>query len=288
LFQFVFSAKSADKHWGKMKDKVVVITGGAGGIGAALGSCFGREGSRIALLDVDGEELKAGEQKLLAMGVDVLAWTCDITSEEDCNQAIQAILHRFGGIDVLINNAGVTQISLFRDTPVSVLRRVVEVNFFGSLHCTKAALGSLIERKGIIIVISSTAGVAPLMGRTGYSASKHALHGLFESLRTELIAQGVHVMMVCPGFTRTQLQSRALHRTKNQSAQEADWVGKQAAPEEVAQAIYRGALKRKRLLILTPVGKLSYYLNKFAPALYERMMARKLGRKFGVNASKET
>ena len=83
-------------------------------------------------------------------------------------------------------------------------------------------------------------------------------------------------MMVCPGFTRTQLQSRALHRTKNQSAQEVDWVGKQAAPEEVARAIYQGAAKRKRLLILTPVGKLSYYLNKFVPAMYERMMARRL------------
>jgi NAD(P)-dependent dehydrogenase (short-subunit alcohol dehydrogenase family) len=270
-----------------MKDKVVVVTGGAGGIGAALGSCFGQEGSRIALLDVNGDELKAVEQKLLARGVDVLARTCDVTQEEDCNQAIQAILHRFGGIDVLINNAGVTQISYFLDTPVSVLRRVMEVNFFGALHCTKAALGSLIERKGIIIVISSTAGVAPLMGRTGYSASKHALHGLFESLRTELIPHGIHVMIACPGFTRTQLQSRALHRAKNQPAQEADWVGRQAAPEEVARAIYQGALKKKRLLILTPVGKLSYYLNKFAPALYERMMARKLGRKFGIHGTKK-
>ena len=267
-----------------MKDKVVVITGGAGGIGAALGSCFGQEGSRIALLDQDENALKAVEQEFLARGVDVFARTCDVTQEEDCNQAIQAILHRFGGIDVLINNAGVTQISLFRDTPVSVLRRVMEVNFFGSLHCTKAALASLMERKGIIIVISSTAGVAPLMGRTGYSASKHALHGLFESLRTELLPQGVHVMMVCPGFTRTQLQSRALYRAKDQSAQEVDWVGKQAAPEEVARAIYDGAAKKKRLLILTPVGKLSYYLNKFAPALYERMMARKLGKKFGIHA----
>jgi NAD(P)-dependent dehydrogenase (short-subunit alcohol dehydrogenase family) len=271
-----------------MKDKVVVITGGASGIGAALGSCFGQEGSRIALLDVNEEALKEVEQKLLARGVDVFARTCDVTREEDCNQAIQAILHRFGGIDVLINNAGVTQISLFRDTPVSVLRRVMEVNFFGSLHCTKAALGSLIERKGMIIVISSTAGVAPLMGRTGYSASKHALHGLFESLRTELIPHGVHVMMACPGFTRTQLQSRALHRAKNQPADEEDWVGKQASPEEVARAIYRGAVKRKRLLILTPVGKLSYYLNKLAPALYERMMARKLESKFGVHGIKKT
>jgi NAD(P)-dependent dehydrogenase (short-subunit alcohol dehydrogenase family) len=271
-----------------MKDRVVVITGGASGIGAALGSSFGQEGSRITLLDVNEEALKAVEQNFRASGVDVFIRTCDVTREEDCNQAIQAVLHRFGGIDVLINNAGVTQISLFRDTPVSVLRRVMEVNFFGSLYCTKAALASLIERKGLIIVISSTAGVAPLMGRTGYSASKHALHGLFESLRTELIPDGVHVMMACPGFTRTQLQSRALHRTKNQARNEEDWVGKQASPEEVARAIYSGAIKRKRLLILTPVGKLSYYLNKFAPALYERMMARKLESKFGIHGIKKT
>jgi NAD(P)-dependent dehydrogenase (short-subunit alcohol dehydrogenase family) len=218
--------------------------------------------------------------------VDVFARTYDVTQEEDCSKAIQEILDLFGRIDVLINNAGVTQISLFQDTPVAVLRRVMEVNFFGALYCTKAALESLIERKGIIIVISSTGGVAPLMGRTGYSASKHALHGLFESLRTELFHRGVHVMMACPGFTRTQLQSRALHRAKNQPWDEEDWVGRQANPEEVARAIYRGAVKRKRLLILTPVGKLSYYLNKFAPALYERMMVRKLERKFGLPSEK--
>jgi NAD(P)-dependent dehydrogenase (short-subunit alcohol dehydrogenase family) len=263
-----------------MKDKTVVITGGASGIGAALAEKFGGEGSRIAILDVDENGLKAVEQGFLGRGVDVFVRGCDVTREEDCNRAIRAILQRYGEIDVLINNAGVTQISLFQDTPVSVLRRVIEVNFFGSLYCTKAALGSLIERKGMIIVISSTAGVAPLMGRTGYSASKYALHGLFESLRTELISHRVHVMMACPGFTRTQLQSRALYRTKNQPGSEEDWVGKQSSPEEVARAIYRGAVKRKRLLILTPMGKLSYYLNKFAPALYERMMALKLGRKF--------
>jgi NAD(P)-dependent dehydrogenase (short-subunit alcohol dehydrogenase family) len=269
-----------------MKNKVVVITGGAGGIGAALAKKFGQEGSRIALLDMDENALKGVEQELLARNVDVFARTCDVTQEEDCSKAIQEILDLFGRIDVLINNAGVTQISLFQDTPVAVLRRVMEVNFFGALYCTKAALESLIERKGIIIVISSTGGVAPLMGRTGYSASKHALHGLFESLRTELFHRGVHVMMACPGFTRTQLQSRALHRAKNQPWDEEDWVGRQANPEEVARAIYRGAVKRKRLLILTPVGKLSYYLNKFAPALYERMMVRKLERKFGLPSEK--
>ncbi len=269
-----------------MKGKVVVITGGASGIGAALGSCFGQEGSRIALLDVDEEALRGFERNLLARGVDVFARTCDVTREENCDQAIQAVLNRYGGVDVLINNAGVTQISLFRETPVSVFRRVMEVNFFGSLYCTKSALESLIARKGIIIVVSSAAGVAPLMGRTGYAASKHALHGLFESLRAELLLHGVHVMMACPGFTRTRLQARALHRGEGRPENDPDWVGKQASPEEVARAIYRGALKRRPLLILTPVGKLSYYLNKFAPALYERMMARKLKRKFGLNAGK--
>jgi NAD(P)-dependent dehydrogenase (short-subunit alcohol dehydrogenase family) len=269
-----------------MKDKVVVITGGASGIGAALGFCFVQEGSRIAILDVEGNALKAIEKEILARGNEVFARACDVTREEDCNQAIQAVLQHYGGIDVLINNAGVTQISLFQDTPVSVFHRVIEVNFFGALYCTKAALESLIERKGMIIVVSSTAGVAPLMGRTAYAASKHALHGLFESLRTELFPHGVHVMMACPGFTRTQLQSRALHREEGRPENDRDWVGKQASPEEVARAIYRGALKRKPLLILTPVGKLSYYLNKFAPAWYERMMARKLGRKFGLDAEK--
>ena len=269
-----------------MKNKVVVITGGASGIGAALGSCFGQEGSRIALLDVDEEALRGVERNLLVRGVDVFARTCDVTCEENCVQAIQAVLNRYAGVDVLINNAGVTQISLFRETPVPVFRRVMEVNFFGSLYCTKAALESLIARKGMIIVVSSTAGVAPLMGRTGYAASKHALHGLFESLRAELFPQGVHVMMACPGFTRTQLQSRALHRSEGRPANDPDWVGKQASPEEVARAIYQGALKRKPLLILTPVGKLSYYLKKFAPALYERMMARKLERKFVPHAEK--
>ncbi len=263
-----------------MKGKVVVITGGASGIGAALAEKFAQEGSRIAILDVDENALKTVEQRFLDRGVDVFVRGCDVTREEDCNQAIQVVLQRYGGIDVLINNAGVTQISLFQETPVSVLRRVMEVNFFGSLYCTKAAFGSLTERKGMIIVISSTAGVAPLMGRTGYSASKHALHGFFESLRSELLPHGVHVMMACPGFTRTQLQSRALHRAKHEPADEEDAVGKQSSPEEVAEAIYRGAVKRKRLLILTPMGKLSHYLNKFAPALYERMMALKLGRKF--------
>ena len=269
-----------------MKNKVVVITGGASGIGAALGSCFGQEGSRIALLDVDEEALRGVERNLIARGVDVFARTCDVTREENCDQAIKAVVNRYAGVDVLINNAGVTQIGLFRETPVPVFRRVMEVNFFGSLYCTKAALESLIARKGMIIVVSSTAGVAPLMGRTGYAASKHALHGLFESLRAELFPQGVHVMMACPGFTRTQLQSRALHRGEGRPENDPDWVGKQASPEEVARAIYQGALKRKPLLILTPVGKLSYYLKKFAPALYERMMARKLERKFGPHAEK--
>ena len=150
------------------------------------------------------------------------------------------------------------------------------VNFFGSLYCTKAAIHSLIERKGLVIVNESIAGIAPLLGRTGYSASKHALHGLFTSLRTEIRETGTHVMVVCPGFVETHLQTRALGADGGVAQRPQSRVGGQQTPEQVAGIIYRGALRRKDLLVLTPVGKLTWWMNRLLPPLYERIMAKQL------------
>jgi short-subunit dehydrogenase len=152
----------------------------------------------------------------------------------------------------------------------------MDVNFFGSLHCTKSAIASLIERKGAIIIIESLAGVAPLLGRTGYCASKHALHGLFTSLRAELIGSGVHIMIVCPGFVKTQLQTRALGGDGRVTRHPQSTVGGQDSPARVADAICQAMLKKKSLLVLSPVGKLTYWLSRIAPGLYERLMARQL------------
>ncbi|MFO7599319.1 MAG: SDR family oxidoreductase [Candidatus Desulfacyla sp.] len=258
------------------KDKVVVVTGAASGIGLAMCRRFSTDGAKIAMLDMHAQALHEAQQGLAGKGVDCLSVTCDISQRDSCEAAIRQIMDRYGGIDVLFNNAGITQRGAFVDTDISVFEKVMAVNFFGSLYCTKAAIRSLIQRRGLIIVNESVAGLAPLLGRTGYSASKHALNGLFTSLRTEIRETGAHVMIVCPGFVKTNLQTRALGCNGDVTPHPQSRVGGQDTPEHVAEAIYRGALKRKHLLVLTPVGKISYWISRIFPVLYERMMARKL------------
>lgn len=259
-----------------MQNKIVVVTGAASGIGLAVCRRFCRDGAKIGLLDSDADGVRAAADKLELDGVDAVGIHCDVVDEAACNSAIREIIGLYGGIDILVNNAGITQRSAFLETNVSVYRRVMDINFFGSLHCTKAAIASLIERRGSIIVIESIAGLTPLLGRTGYCASKHALHGLFTSLRSELRDTGLHIMIVCPGFVKTNLQTRALDGDGRVTRHPQSLVGKPAAPEKVADAIWEGARRRRNLLILTPVGKLAYWISRFAPVLYERLMARQV------------
>jgi len=258
------------------ENRVVVVTGAASGIGFALSKRFADGGAKICLLDMDDKALKTAEMELIDSGVDCLSLTCDVSKRSQCEASIRKVMDHYGGIDVLINNAGITQRGAFVDTRISVFERVMAVNFFGSLYCTKAAVNSIVERKGLIIVNESVAGLAPLLGRTGYSASKHALNGLFTSLRTEICSSGAHVMIVCPGFVKTNLQTRALGGNGQVTDHPQSTVGSQSTPEEAAEAIFRGAVKRKYLLVLTPVGKVSYWISRIFPILYERIMARQL------------
>jgi len=263
-----------------VQDKIVAITGGASGIGAAIGEKFGKLGAGVALLDFDRQTLKKTEKRFIETGIEVLALKCDVTDPAQCAASVNRVIKKWGGIDILVNNAGITQRSLFRNTRLEVYRRVMDVNFFGTLHSTKPALESLISRKGVIVVTTSIAGIAPLMGRTGYSASKHALHGFFESLRTELADYGVHVMMLCPYFTVTNLQDRALNGEGKPNREERSLVGKQATVESVADAVYRGVMKRKPILVLTFMGKLSYFMSRLFPRFYEKKMSEKIRPEF--------
>jgi NAD(P)-dependent dehydrogenase (short-subunit alcohol dehydrogenase family) len=259
-----------------LKNKVVVVTGAASGIGAAICHRFSKDGATIGLLDMDKQGVIVVAEKLKAAGGDAVAIPCDVVSESECTWAIESVIRRYGGIDILVNNAGITQRSAFVDTRVSVYRRVMDVNFFGSLHCTKAAIDSLIERKGTVIVVESLAGITPLLGRTAYCASKHALHGFFTSLRSEIRSTDVHIMLVCPGFVETNLQTRALGGDGLVTNHPQSMVGKPTSAKKVAEAIYKGLQKRKHLLVITPVGKLTYWIHRLAPMLYERIMARRL------------
>ncbi|MCB2227015.1 MAG: SDR family oxidoreductase [Desulfarculaceae bacterium] len=252
--------------------KTVVITGGAGGLGAAFARRFAEAGARVALIDLDGEaarNLAAGLGEALGLG-------CDVTDPAACREAMDQVIARFGGVDLLVNNAGVTHRSAFQDTRPEVFAKVMGVNFFGSLYCTQAALPSLLARRGQIAVISSVAGVAPLYGRSGYAAAKHALHGLFGTLRAELKSAGVGVSIICPSFTNTGIAHAALDGDGSLTKHKQSTVGKIATPEEVAEALFRAVTKEKRLVVLSPVGKLTYWISKLMPGLYEKLMLRSL------------
>jgi len=258
------------------KDRVVVITGAAGGIGKALSRRFARAGARLGLADLDVQGVDALSKELAAEGTDCFGFGLDVTDEAACHQAMDSVVKRFGRLDVIINNAGITHRSAFAGTASKVYSRVMAVNYFGSLYCTQAALDYLMEQKGLIIVISSVAGFSPLLGRTGYAASKHALHGLFDSLRAELREKGVGVTIVCPGFTATNIYKNALDGDGSLTSHPQSTVGAPVSPESVAEAVFRAATKDKRLIVLSAVGRLTRFLTKFFPDFYERKMARTL------------
>jgi NAD(P)-dependent dehydrogenase (short-subunit alcohol dehydrogenase family) len=256
------------------KDKVVVVTGGASGIGRALARHLAVNGAKAGLLDMDAERVAATARSWRREGMAVVGLPCDVTREEECQTAIRAIQAELGGIDVLVNNAGITLREAFVDTQVAAYRKVMDVNFFGALNCTRCAITDLIERRGMIIVISSIAGFAPVLGRSGYCASKYALHGLFDTLRIELAGAGVHIMMVCPTFVKTNLQMRALGGDGQVTRHPQSTLGTLQTPEQTARAIYAAAGKKKRILIPTAMGKTAYWLSRLLPALYDCIVAR--------------
>ena len=264
----------------EISGKTVLITGATGGMGRAFCRALGEAGAAIAMLDVDENSLRDFAEELTASGIKTAFASCDIRDAAACQIAIEQLAAHFGGIDILMNNAGITHRSLFSETQIEVLEKVMAVNYFGAVNCTKAALPYLRQSKGTIVVTSSIAGFTPLLGRTGYSASKYALHGFFESLRTELIDDGVKILLVCPGFTATGIENRALSGDGSITKRQWSTTGKIHQPADVANAIINGIRKEKRLLVLSTVGKLAYWIGRLFPKFYEREMRKRLRHEF--------
>lgn len=257
--------------------KVVVVTGGCAGIGRALVMRFAQSGARLAILDTQEAALESLVQHLGDhLGCEAIGLVCDVADGDAVQQAMALVTERFGGIDLLLNNAGITHRSTFAETELAVFQRIMAVNYFGAVHCTKAALPGLIARRGQVIVLSSLSGFAPLLYRSAYNASKHALHGLFETLRAELKGSGVNVMLVCPGFTATDLRKNALVGDGSVTQQPPLAIGKVASAQDVAEAIYEGALRRRRLLVLSNINWRARLLARFFPRLFERVLLPRL------------
>lgn len=254
----------------------VMVTGAGGGLGRAIASRFARAGARIVAFDREVEGVATLRAELEAGGRACLAVPGDVTDPAACAAAVAAAIERFGSLDVLVANAGISHRSGFADTDLAVIRRVMDVNFFGSVNCTKAALPHLLSSRGLVVVISSVAGFSPLIARTGYAASKHALHGFFESLRSEVRPQGVGVMMVCPSFIATRIDRNALGGDGGPVRHGQVVVGPQQDAAEVAERIVRGAGRSRRLLRIGRTAQLAWWLSRLAPGIYDSIMARRL------------
>src|SRR5512133_1639710 len=201
----------------RFKDKVVVVTGASSGIGKAIAREFALNGSKVVLAARSEEKLAAITKELNALNCETFHIKTDVSIEADCRNLIEKTVEKFGTVDILINNAGISMRASFNDVEMSVLHRLMNVNFWGTVYCTKYALPYLIRGKGSLVGVSSVAGFHGLPGRTGYSASKFAMHGFLETVRIENLKNGLHVMIIAPGFTSTDIRRNAL--TANGSKQ---------------------------------------------------------------------
>ena len=249
-------------------NKIIVITGASSGIGKALGVAALAGGANVAVCARDMEKLQAQfpEQDQL------LCFRADVSKEADCKAFIEAVLAKWGRVDVLINNAGISMRALFEEANLSVIRELMDVNFWGTVYCTKYALPSVLQHKGTIAGVSSIAGYRGLPGRTGYSASKFAMQGFLESLRTELLYAGVNVMWVSPGFTASNIRNVARDSKGSAQAESPLDENMLMSAEECAHIIIDGIEKRKRSIVMTRQGKLTVWLNKLFPGLADKLV----------------
>lgn len=254
------------------KDKVVVITGGTDGIGKALVDEALRKGAKVATCGRQHDKLYRLQSEYPSYPLHTMV--ADVSLENDCRKFIESTIKVFGGIDVLINNAGVSMRALMKDVETDVIKKLMEVNFFGAMYCTKFALNSIIQRKGSIVGISSIAGYRGLPGRSGYSASKFALQGWLEAIRTELLDDGVHVMWVSPGFTTSNIRNTALNES-GQPQGETPLDEKSLMPaDEVARHILKAIKNKRRSLVLTFTGKQTVLVNKLFPSWADKLVKK--------------
>lgn len=251
------------------QDKVVVVTGGTDGIGKALVDNLIARGAKVATCGRNHDKLYALQSEYPSAHLHTMV--ADVSSENDCRRFMETTIKVFGGIDVLINNAGISMRALLKEADTELIRKVMDINFYGTVFCTKYALPSLIERKGTIVGVSSIAGYRGLPGRSGYSASKFALQGWLESIKTELMVEGVHVMWVCPGFTTSNIRMAALIKNGERQGSTPMDEAKMMSAEDCSNHILKAIRKKKRTLVLTFTGKRTVFMQKFFPKLSDRL-----------------
>lgn len=251
-------------------NKVVVVTGGSDGIGKALVEKLLYKGAKVATCGRSYDKLYALQTQ--HAGQPIITKAFDISEELSCKKFIEETLAVYGKIDILINNAGISMRALFEEVQLDVMRRLMDVNFWGAVYCTKYALNAIIQQRGTIVGVSSVAGFRGLPGRAGYSASKFALNGWLEALRTEMLSKQVHVMWVCPGFTTSNIRNVALNKNGEPQEESPLEEGSLMSADICAAHILEAIKKRKRNLVLTSQGKQTVFMNKFFPKTADKLV----------------
>ncbi|TVR39117.1 MAG: SDR family oxidoreductase [Bacteroidia bacterium] len=259
-----------------MQDKVIIVTGASSGIGKALVEESLRLGAKVVLA---ARRIEPMQEIISGVSPDqYLLIKTDVSLEADCRLLIDKSIERFGRIDVLINNAGVSMRALFSETDLLVIQRLMQVNFWGAVYCSKYALPHLIASGGSLVGVSSIAGFKGLPARSGYSASKFALQGFLESVRIENLNTGLHVLIACPGFTASNIRKTALAKDGSIQGESPRNEEKMMTSEMVAKRILRSVIGRKRTLVLTTQGKLTLLINKFFPGLTDKLVYKHLAK----------
>ena len=254
-----------------MDQKTIIITGGASGIGLATAKMFLEQGHIVVMADIHEDRLKEAAKEC-DLGPDrLLPLKVDVTSETQCKSMVDKTIESFGQLDVMINNAGISMRSLFLDLDLEVIRRVMDVNFWGTVYCSYHALPHLIQSKGSLVAITSIAGKHGLPGRTGYSASKFAIQGLMESIRIEHLTSGLHVLTFAPGFTCTNIRSSALKSDGSEQGVSPVNEKRFMSAEAVAKKLYRAIQTRRREAVLTLSGKVTKMGNCMFPKTLDKI-----------------
>ena len=250
--------------------KTVIITGASSGIGKALALELLNQGAQVAICGRDENKLREFEQ--LVQHANLFAVRADVSIEEDCKLLVEKTIARFGKLDVLINNAGISMRALFEEVDLSVLKQSMDINFWGTVYCCKYALPHILATKGSIAGISSIAGYKGLPCRTGYSSSKFAMQGFLESLRIEMLERGVNVLWISPGFVASNIRNTALNASGKAQTETPLDESKLMSAEECASRILQAIANRKRTLIMSLQGKMTVWMNKFFPGFVDRQV----------------
>ena len=255
-----------------MKNKTSIITGASSGIGKALAYELAKEGHNVVLIARRIELIEQISADLNhTFGVDSYAIKADVSIEADCNMFIEKTIKKYGHIDILINNAGISQRAMFEDLQLDVIKRVMDVNYWGTVFSTKYALPYILKQKGSVVAVTSISGMSPLPARTGYCSSKYAVHGFMDSLRIEHLKTGVHIMVVAPEYVASEVREHALLCDGQEQGKSPRNEKGMLSAESVAHKIVKGINKKRRTMLIGKKGVLAVGLARFTPKFMDKL-----------------